>query len=187
MVLLPIHLVKKKGKEKYRLVHDLREVNKAIEEEEQSFKMEHFLRVEKLLKKGIWATKIDVSSIYYHVSVNKDYTRLLSFKFQHQIYKFVTLPFGLKTAPRIFTKILYQMLKWWRIKNYLIIGYIDDILLLETNIEKLKVVTNQVVSDLKRLGWKVKEEKCKIIPQQVITFLGIQINLKEGFYQIPEV
>jgi hypothetical protein len=186
IIISPIHTVKKQGKEKYRLVHDLRTVNGALVDQEISFKMEHFLKIEKVFTKGMWGAKLDIKAAYSHVPIHMDSTKYLGFQFKEKMYKFVTLPFGLSIAPRIFTKILNQMLKHWRGKNILVVGYIDDILILGREKEETKLAVEKVKKDLVQLGWKVKEEKCIVEPTQNLTFLGIQINLKEGHYEIPQ-
>ena len=49
---------------------------------------------------------IDLSDDYYSVPVALTDQKYLLFKFEGQLYKFVCLPNGLSSAPRIFTKLL---------------------------------------------------------------------------------
>ena len=49
---------------------------------------------------------IGLSDDYYSVPVALTDQKYLLFKFEGQLYKFVCLPNGLSSAPRIFTKLL---------------------------------------------------------------------------------
>jgi hypothetical protein len=183
--MFPIHTVKKQGLEKFRIFHHLRTINGALEEEEKSFKMEHFLRMEKLLSRGMWVEKLDISSAYAHVPIQEESRKYLGFKIEGKNYRFRTLPFGLSIAPRIFTKILNQMLKNWSNQNILIIGYIDDILIIGKEKKEVELNVDTVKKDLISLGWIIKDQKCILTPVQNLKFLGIEINLNQGYYQIP--
>ena len=58
-----------------------------------------------------YACKIDLSNAYWHLSVNINYRRFLSFKFKNVIYQWTAMPFGLKTAPYLFCKFMSTLIK----------------------------------------------------------------------------
>jgi hypothetical protein len=64
------------------------------------------------------------------------------------------------------------------------VGYIDDILILGKEKDEIQEITVEIMQDLIKLGWKIKEEKCIIDPIQKIKFLVISIDLKNGWHQI---
>ena len=57
--------------------------------------------------------------------------KFLSFKWPSvdgvmHFYEFKVLPFGLISAPYIFTKVIRQLVKFWRAHGHLALMYLDD-------------------------------------------------------------
>ncbi|KAF0980761.1 hypothetical protein FDP41_013244 [Naegleria fowleri] len=185
LVLNPIHLVTKKGLDLFRLILDLRKMNLGIDLE--SFKMETLLNTIKILKPGTWATKIDLSKGYYHIPIHPNSRKLLGFIWNNQFYHFNVLPFGLSSAPRIFTKIMKQVVKKWRFQGMIIFIYIDDILILSfMGKEHCRMQTLQVLADMKYLGFMIQPSKCILEPTQSIEYLGLQLDFLNGKVLIPQ-
>jgi hypothetical protein len=67
--------------------------------------METIQRIAPLLWKGWWATSIDLTDAYFHVPIHPDYRHLFLFKYKEINFQFKAMPFGLATAPEIFTSI----------------------------------------------------------------------------------
>ena len=53
-----------------------------------------------------WAISIDLRDVYFHVAVAPEHTRYLRFAYNGRAFEFLVLPFGLSTAPRVFTSIV---------------------------------------------------------------------------------
>ena len=53
-----------------------------------------------------WAISIDLRNAYFHVAVAPEHTRYLCFAYNGRAFEFLVLPFGLSTAPRVFTRIV---------------------------------------------------------------------------------
>ena len=58
------------------------------------------------LEKGKYLFSFDLKSGYHHVEIFPNHTQYLCFSWNHIYYKFMVLPFGLTSAPYIFTKIM---------------------------------------------------------------------------------
>lgn len=183
VVLNPINVVPKKGSDTFRFILDLRKVNGGIDS--KHFKMETLQKVSKFIRQDFWATKIDLKKGYFQIPIKEEDQKLLGFSFQGKKYKFQCLPFGLNSAPRYFTKIMKELMKKWREKGLIVFIYIDDILILGSNIVETKTATEQVLKDLEFLGWLVQLEKSQLIPSQQVCFLGIDFNLEKGTMLIP--
>ena len=70
----------------------------------QNFKMEMSRSIVKSVCSGDWTVSIDLKDAYFHVPVHRDYRHFLRFAIsQTEAYQFKALPFGLCSAPRIFT------------------------------------------------------------------------------------
>ena len=105
--LSPIFLVPK-ADGSWRPVINLQDLNSHIAQ--HHFKMEGIRTVKGLMRKGDWLTKLDLKDAYLSVPMNQAHTHLLRFQWQSQTYQFDTLPFGLSSAPYVFTKLP----RWWQ-------------------------------------------------------------------------
>jgi hypothetical protein len=87
------------------------------------------------------------------------------------------MPFGLKTAPRVFTKILRPVAAWLRenCQTRLTI-YMDDILILAASRQETDRQTKLVQTLLESLGWTLSYDKCRLTPAHSIEFLGWDLN-----------
>ena len=56
-----------------------------------------------LLKPGDWMTKVNLKDAYFMIPVATNHRRLLQFKWLGKTYQFNCLPFGLLSAPWVFT------------------------------------------------------------------------------------
>ena len=51
---------------------------------------------------------------YFSIPIHEDFQKYLKFFWEGQLYKFVCLPFGPASAPRIYTKVLRPVYAWLR-------------------------------------------------------------------------
>ena len=90
--------------DKPRLVWDGSHVNEHLPVE--PFRMETLQREGRsLFERAGWGGTIDISSAYHHIHMHPDSLPYLGFEWEGQVYRFTVLPFGLSTAPRIFTTV----------------------------------------------------------------------------------
>ena len=94
----------------------------------------------------------------------------------HQIFQFSVLPFGLSSAPYLFTKLLKPLVKKWRSEAKSIVVYLDDGLGTAADMNKAKIASLQVHADLLKSGFLPNEAKSVCEPTQVITWLGAILN-----------
>ena len=59
-----------------------------------------------LMTENSWLSSIDLKEAYYTLPMCEEHQKYLVFQWQGQFYKFKCLPFGLTSAPRVFTKTL---------------------------------------------------------------------------------
>ena len=52
--------------------------------------------------------------------------KYLGFEWEQQFYVFTVLPFGLVSAPYVFTKLLRPMVRLWRSRGLISLMYLDD-------------------------------------------------------------
>ena len=99
-----IFLREKREKGKYRMILNLKHLNKYIEK--KHFKMETLQTTLALITPGCTFMSFDFSDAYYSCSVFYPHRKYLRFMFEGQLYEFTCLPNELSSAPRFFTKIM---------------------------------------------------------------------------------
>ena len=57
------------------------------------------------IRKGDYAFKIDLQDAYFQVPIHPSSRKYLRFAFENKVYQFQVLPFGLNTAPQVFTRL----------------------------------------------------------------------------------
>ena len=130
VVLNPLSVsIQKSGKK--RLILDLRHVNQYRYLFKSKFRCEDMSIVREVLDTGDFMFSFDLKSGYHHVEIfpghrhlsfswtfSSSHTRLLHF--------FSVLPFGISSAPYLFTKILKPLVKKCRSEGKSIVVFLDD-------------------------------------------------------------
>ena len=118
--------VNKNGKE--RLILDLRHVNQFVEK--RKIKFEGSKEALNYAKKGKFMVKFDLRSGYHHVDINNKFQKYLGFSWEEngqvKYFVFSVLPFGLTSAPFLFTKLMREIVRYWRTLTFPVIIYLDD-------------------------------------------------------------
>ena len=144
----------------------------------------HFLSEDTSKKGRLY--DIDLKDAYLSVHVHKSSQKYLCFQWRNRCYAFLGLPFGLNTAPRVFTKLLKPVAGYLRKKSIRIIVYLDDFLNLGSSIEDSRVNTQLTLDLLQWLGFTINWEKSLLVPTQSLTFLGLSIDSQTMSLSLPE-
>ena len=131
-------------------------------------------------------TTLDLKDAYLSVPVHKDSQKFLQFLWRDKCYAFQGLCFGLNTAPRIFTKLLKPVAAFLRKRGVRMILYLDDFLVLGSTYQEAQSHTALAVSLLESLGFTINREKSRLIPTQIITFLGFVIDSTVETLSLPQ-
>ena len=150
----PLGVVPKKGVNKWRLILDLsspegHSVNDAISRDLCSLS---YISVDDAAKavtrvgRGALLAKVDIKNAYRIVEVHPEDRLLLGMQFEGLLYVDSVLPFGLRSAPKIFTAIA-DALEWIVSKAGVrtMFHYLDDFLIVA------HPASNQCRDDLRRL------------------------------------
>ena len=132
-------------------------------------------------KDGGWRPIINLREL------NRSDWRFLRFSWEEEYYQFKTLPFGLTSAPYVFTKLLRPVASLFRQAGLRILVYLDDWLLLASDPDLLKDQGEHVSSNLQSLGFLLNHKKCIMVPTQSIEFLGFIIDSRRMTLSLPAV
>lgn len=167
-----------------RLILNLKKLNKFIHTEH--FKIEDLKLVTRLLEKDYFLMSVDLQDAYYLVNVHEDDRKFLRFEFMGQLYEFNCLPFGLCTAPFLFTKIMKPVVYLMRLLGLLILIYIDDFIILAKSYKIAMYNFNVVKYILENLGFILNLRKNQLVPQTRIKFLGLIFDSQKMWVELPE-
>ena len=143
----------------------------------QNFRMESILLLKDILKPNSFLTKIDLKDAFYSIPIAKMSRKYLQFIYHNKLYQFCILPFGISTAPRVFSKILKPVIALLRTRGISLIIYLDDLLIATgTYIDCLNHM-KQVISLLESLGFQTNYKKSIVIPKARILGLHNRFNL----------
>lgn len=130
--------------------------------------------------------KLDLIDAYLVVPINVDDQVYLRFRWNQMIYQFKSLPFGLSSAPRLFTKLLKPKVAVLRRLGVKLIIYLDDMLLMAETLEKLKQDRDSTLYLLQMLGFVINWEKSVLDPTQNIAVLGFDIDSANMRFILPD-
>ena len=162
---------------KKRLILDLRHVNKCLDK--QRVKYEDWKFALAYFTKGSYMFSFDLKSGYHHVEISQEYQTYLGFSWEASdsgdeiFYVFTVLPFGLSTAPYVFTKLLKPLEKHWRLQGISLAIFLDDGWGTVQDREDCRATALAIRNDLGSAGFIVNDEKSVWEPTQVLNWLGI--------------
>ena len=146
---------------KKRLILDLRYINHHIWKhtiifDDCSIALQYFIG-------GCFMFSFDLKSGYHHIDIFPDHRKFLSFAWKidgvTRYFSFQVLPFGLSSAPCIFTKCIRPLVKHWREKGFFIVVYLVDGWCTASSFNECKSVADSVKDDLSKAGLVPNIEK----------------------------
>ena len=136
--------------------------------------------------KGALMAKLDLKSAYRMVPVHKDDQHLLGITWNGVTYIDQALPFGLRSAPIIFTAIA-DGLAWAMLKEGIseVVHYLDDFFFCgPASSSACETALNTAVPLCERLGFPVAPDKV-VGPSTTLTFLGIELDTIKQELRLP--
>lgn len=131
-----IFLRPKPGPKKWRLIIDLRRLNKTLPD--KSFHFEGLKTFIWTIGKNWWIITLDLKDGHYHLLMTESAQKLPRFRFKEEWYHYRVLPFRLSQAVWVFSKIMRALISHcWSIRIYCG-NHVDDIWIAHPNIEVLK-------------------------------------------------
>ena len=126
---------------------------------------------------GEWVSSIDLTEAYLHIPIHPNSRKYLRVCHMSQVFQFTSLPFGLATAPQVFTMLEKEVKLMTLARGIRLHQYLDDWLFRAKSQEEAQVNTQTVVELTQSLGWIINQEKSELKPAQVFSFVGYKYHL----------
>ncbi len=155
-------------REKNRLCIDFRDLNKLLVPEGQPFPL-----IEDIILKTRncnWFSTFDINSTFWSIPIRSKDRYKTGFVTQQGHWQWCSLPFGLKTAPAIFQRILYGIIHKNKLTDFCM-NYIDDILIFSSSFDEHLNHIRKLLEAIRKEGFKLKFVKC-IFASHKIKYLG---------------
>ncbi|KPJ11799.1 Retrotransposable element Tf2 155 kDa protein type 1 [Papilio machaon] len=159
---------KKEDGRKTRLCIDFRELNKIVVPQSQPFPL-----IEDLVVKTVnckYFSTFDVNSAFWSIPLKIQDRYKTAFVTQEGHYQWTCLPFGLKTAPAIFQRILSNIIRKHGLSNFAV-NFIDDILVFSKTFEEHILHVSRLLEAILAEGFRLKFSKCSFANNQA-KYLG---------------
>ena len=150
----PIVLVKKKDGTQ-RMCVDYRKLNKVTVND--PYPLPNIEELIANLGSSRFITTLDLTKGYYQVPVTPKHQEKTAFVTPYGKYEFVTMPFGLISAPSTFQRLMDEVLDGL---HEFTVAYLDDILIHSQTWDQHMKHLDTVFTKLRNAGLNVKERKC---------------------------
>ena len=160
-----------------RPVIDLKLLNKFLKP--KPFKMETAQTVRRALRKGMWVFSIDLKDAYFHIPIHPASRKYLRICLDKEVYQFKALPFGISSAPWLFTKIFKQIAVFLRNRNISTHQYLDDWLNKQWSYREALKDRETTLRICQQTGCVINWEKSELEPTQKFVFVGVQFDLQK--------
>lgn len=148
---------KKEDNKKTRLCIDFRELNKVVVPQLQPFPL-----IEDLMVKTVnckYYSTLDINSAFWSIPLKIQDRYKTAFVTQTGHFQWTCLPFGLKTAPAIFQRILSNIIRKYKLSEFTV-NFIDDILIFSKNFEEHIQHLSRLLEAIQTEGFRLKFSKC---------------------------
>lgn len=160
---------KKEDNKKSRLCIDFRDLNKIVVPQAQPFPLIDDLVIK--TRNSRYFTTLDINSAFWSIPLRIEDRNKTAFVTQEGgHYQWTCLPFGLKTSPAIFQRILSNILRKYKLNDFAV-NYIDDILIFSNTFSEHINHLTQLLEAIKKEGFRVKFTKCTFASNSV-KYLG---------------
>ncbi|RMC20476.1 hypothetical protein DUI87_01326 [Hirundo rustica rustica] len=178
----PVFVIKKPGKDRWRLLHDLREINKIIED---MGPLQPGMPSPTMLPRDWQLAVLDIKDCFFQIPLHPEDAPRFAFSVPTinreapmKRYHWKVLPQGLKSSPFICQQYVASLLSPVRAKrkDAIILHYMDDLLVCAPNDSILQHTLDLVVKVLTSAGFQLQEDKVQRMPPW--KYLGLQIAAK---------
>ena len=149
--------------------------------------METVKSVRQSIMTNNWAVSIDLTDAYLHIPIHPRSRKYLPFVYEHQVFQFMALPFGMSVSPWIFTKLMNIIATHLPLHAVSLFPYLDDWLIRD-------LIHNWFISHtkytfqihvVKNLSFIPNLKKSDLIPTKEFTFIGVEFLTQQKIVRVP--
>ena len=180
--------------EKPRAIWDGRYLNEYIRD--TPFSMDGVNKVAEIAWKDAYMFKLDHKNGYFHVSIAPGSRKYFGIYWNQIYYVLCVLPFGWKSSPYIYHTLTEAVNMYIRSLDIPMLGWIDDMLGVLQQLFQFATNEQQFQSSCRSMvvvtyvmfmaGYFLGRDKCILVPQKIITYLGINCDTAKQRYFVPE-
>ena len=164
--------------DKVRICIDPKDLNTAIQREH--YPMKTVEDVSANMAGARVFSKLDATSGFWQIKLDAESSRLTTFNTPFGRYRFLRMPFGLKSAPEVFQRLISQMVEDIDGAE----AIVDDILVWGKNVEEHDARLHRVLQKAKEYNLKLNPAKCEF-RKDSMSFVG-HVFTSEGLKPDPE-
>ncbi len=164
--------------EKLDLVRRVFVVTSQFKANETSF-MDEYKDVFEGLAGAKWFSKLDVSSGFWQLKLDKASSKLCTFNTPESRYRFLRLPYGILSAPEVYNKTIHMIFEHLPGVETMM----DDIIVWGSNRQEHDGRLRQVLELIRQSNLKLNKEKCEFAVKS-LTFVGDVLS-EEGVRPDP--
>lgn len=165
----PVTLAYKKEEgRKSRLCIDFRDLNKIVVPQAQPFPLIEDLMIK--TRNCKFFSTLDINSAFWSIPLKIEDRKKTAFVTQENHFQWTCLPFGLKTSPAIFQRILSSIIRKHKLSHFTV-NFIDDILVFSQTFSEHMEHLSLLLEAISKEGFRLKFSKCNFA-QDSVKYLG---------------
>ena len=125
------------------------------------------------LQNAKYFISLDMASGFHQIPIHPNSTEYTAFVTPDGQYEYVTMPFGLKNAPSVFQRAIFNALG--DLAYSYVVVYLDDVLVIADSIDQALERLNTVLDTLVKAGFSFNFAKCSFLKTTVL-YLGYIIH-----------
>lgn len=167
----PLWIVPKKadskGNKRWRMVIDYRMLNeKTIGD---AYPLPNITEILDQLGSAKYFSVFDLASGFHQILVDERDAPKTAFSTPYGHYEFKRMPFGLKSAPATFQRLMDSVLTG--LQGTELFVYLDDIVLYASSLREHEIKFDKLAAKLRKANLKLQPDKCEFLRKEV-TYLG---------------
>jgi len=152
-VVSPLGVVPKPYSDKLHLVVNMRYANEHLVK--RFFEFEGLSYIVDMVEKEDYTVSYDLVLGPYHVPLHPDLRRFVGLEWRGKYYQCYCLPYGLSTAPSVFSKFIRELVMHWRARGINILPYLDDLFFLLTGFVACRRMVRMVEEGMRLVGLSI--------------------------------
>ena len=132
-----------------------------------------------------WAVSIDLTDAYLHVPIHPWSRKYLRFVYEHEVFPFTALPFGMSLSQWIFKKLMNVIATRLPQHAVSLFPYLNDCLIRDLIHNWFISHSKYTFQMVKNLGFIPNLKKSDLIPTQEFTFIGMEFLTGQKIVRVP--